>query len=110
MATTGKRYNKDLTTKQIAAIVRAELRDEIKAGKLPGVVSASVRYSHFAGGSAIDVVLTLAPGVPSRDLVSNAVQVVVCDKLDDFNWDDSDIMSDYFATNFYRHVSVKEQA
>lgn len=109
MATTGKRYNKDLTTKQIAAIVRAELRDEIKAGKLPGVASASVRYQHFAGGSAIDVEITMVAGTPSRGDLADAARAAVCAKMDDFNWDDSDFMTDYFATNFYRHVTVKEQ-
>jgi hypothetical protein len=108
MATIGKRYNKDLNTKQVAAIVRAELRDEIKAGNLPGVASASVRYQHFAGGSSISVEVTMVAGTPSRGDLADAARASAYAKLDDFNWDDSDIMTDYFATNFYRHVTVKD--
>jgi hypothetical protein len=62
--TYGQTYDKDLTTKEIAARVRAQLRRDTgdKASPLHGW-AVKVRYKGFTGGTSIDVYLVAPAGV-----------------------------------------------
>lgn len=53
----GSNYDSKLSTKEIAALIRAEIKRRVKANELPEW-KYSVRYRSFAGGTAIDVVAT----------------------------------------------------
>jgi hypothetical protein len=52
--TYGKSYDKAKTTKEIAALVRGQIKAEVKAGRLPNA-KYSVRYSAYSMGRSIDV-------------------------------------------------------
>lgn len=51
----GDRYDRSLSTTEIAKLIRANVRALVKAGKLPTDWKYSVRTDYFAGGSAIRV-------------------------------------------------------
>lgn len=52
--TYGKSYDKTKTTKEIAALVRTQIKADVKAGRLPDA-KYSVRYSAYSMGRSIDV-------------------------------------------------------
>lgn len=51
----GELYDGSLTTVQIAAKIRAEVKRRVKAGELPADWKYSIRSDSFAGGSAIRI-------------------------------------------------------
>src|SRR6266571_4510193 len=54
----GTKYDTKLTTTQIAALVRAEIKaaqKELAPGGFPRGLKFSVRSSYFSGGSSIDI-------------------------------------------------------
>jgi hypothetical protein len=121
----GKKYNRDLSTPQIAAAFRVDVKDAIKAGVLPAGLKLSVKSSRFAGGSSIRVTIKACPSVtilnvenvnadradggtyPSRPRYT-AEAIALRDALDGmlkaYNYDGSDTMTDYFHVNFYDNV------
>jgi hypothetical protein len=115
----GKKYNSDLSTKEIAALFRAEVKDLVKKGELPKGLKLSVRYEHFAGGTSISVKIKEAPfGIRNPEaVISESKGNYACKKeyftadalalvkkleglLNAYNFDDSDSMTDYFHVNF----------
>lgn len=143
----GSRYDGKLSTKEIAARVRAEIKALVKAGSLPPDWKFYVRYRGFAGGTSIDVTAQspvatylCAPGwvsagpnerhldLPikgewksciirandqwhvSRDDAEAPgvawVRTLLDGLLRSYNYDGSDIQTDYFNVNFYGHVAV----
>lgn len=117
----GTRYDKNLTAKQIAAIVRKEIHQEIKSGFLPAGLKVSVRLRHR---HAINISITAWPGNPispawalrhARDGLracttspytpqASAVLAHLRAKAEAFNFDGSNIISDYCDVKFFLSV------
>lgn len=119
----GVRYDRDLSTKEIAARVREYGKNQWPQYKF------SIRTEYFAGGSAIHLALVSGPEAAflegteenekgyitihrNFDRIEGMTEIVkhvindMNDFMDSYNYDDSDSMIDYFSTNFYTHVSV----
>ena len=113
----GSKYEetKDLDKAVLAKLIRADLK-----AKFPGI-KLSVRLSRFAGGSSIDVVIQSMPAgmyVRNHDnrhpvtgmhqwMTDEAIEFTkavrsVCDA---YNFDNSEIETDYFNVRFYCDVS-----
>jgi hypothetical protein len=98
---TGNKYEetKNLTTTQIAALVRRELR---AAQKTRGF-RCSVKTDHFSGGSAIRVRLDFPE---DADRVNAATTIQWAREiLDQYNRQDVDLLTDYFDVRFYGTVT-----
>lgn len=131
--TYGSKYDKNLNTTQIAALVRGQVKAAVKSGELPAG-KYSIRTSHFAGGSSIHVKISdlkgdifepeylrdgdkylMGPSIEDESgwhrphrfklWVVAAVKRVEA-MLADYNHDGSDIMTDYFDVKFYATVDV----
>lgn len=124
----GNKYDKDLDTAEIAKRVRMDIKAAIVSGDLPKGLKTSVRMDRFAGGSSIDVRVTQVPNGftisnPERirwDLehpyasstrvlpLYTAEALALVDKLktllNAYNYDGSDMMTDYFNVRFYGDV------
>jgi hypothetical protein len=124
----GRKYDKNLSTTEIAKRFREDLKAAIKAGTLPKGLKCSVRTKYFAGGSSIDVDVTALPAgfrlfdteflTHHRDRPSEfysgerrtpeakALLAALEKMLQAYNYDGSDIMTDYFNVNFYGHAGL----
>lgn len=129
----GKLYDEKHTTKAIAEIVRRTVRLEMRMGALPAG-KWSVTSERFAGGSSITIAFAPAPAedecfarayynrerivqdaerphdhsaIPFRSAFGAALDRKLEQLLADFNYDGSDISTDYFDVNFYAHVEVR---
>lgn len=115
----GSKYDRNLTTTQIAKLLREGIKDAIKKGRLPKG-KYSVRTEYFSMGSSIDVTIKdieipfLNPervlhGEGRHDEPRRSIYSVegaqVLDTLKSLAWqwnhDGSDTMTDYFDVNFY---------
>lgn len=126
----GSKYNSDLSTTEIAKLIREEIKALRKAGKLP-TGKYSVRSQYFSGGSSIDVrvrdldMLIWNPDAlitqeitypnqpwnwrgnvtePQYNKWAQDVLDTLNGLMDAYNHDRSDIMTDYFDVNFYGHA------
>lgn len=131
--TVGTKYEetKQLDIKEVAKLIRADIKKEF-----PGI-KASVKIERFSMGQAINVVVKesaeplknpLYDGVfdwkirtgqitswPSednvkRDSITEEGQHVakgVKDIVESYNFDDSDMMTDYSHVRFYSHVRIE---
>ncbi len=118
----GPKYNRDLTTAQIAALVRGEIKAAQKAGTIAKGVKVSVRSDSFSGGSAIRISVTACsfpvmdreylaaekadPHGSHRDVErytteASALLAMISGMAAAYNFDKSDAQSDYFHVNFY---------
>jgi hypothetical protein len=115
----GSKYDKSLSRKEIAVRVRADLKEAVKAGELPaakysvriesGSVNVTVSGLPF---EVLDEKRVLAdhdqPNVFSgRNWISDqalALQNKIEALVGAYNFDGSDIQSDYFHVNFYSTV------
>lgn len=123
MKTTGTKYDSTRDIKEIAKLVRQDIKAAVKAGDLPKL-KASVRISRYSMGQSLDVEIKevdcpvanpdrvaddlLGVHPPNHKLctdeayaVKDKVQVLV----DEYNYDNSDSMTDYFDVNFYCRVN-----
>jgi hypothetical protein len=123
----GSKYQARLDVAEIAKRLRLELKAAIKDGSLPKA-TYSVRIRRFAGGRSIDVciddvpfaihnaerlkhdVLTPYDYLPDRLLPRYSPEAVdllkkVKARVDAYNFDGSDIQTDYFHVNFYGNVN-----
>jgi hypothetical protein len=129
----GTKYDKNLNTTQIAAMVRGEVKAAVKAGELPAG-KYSIRSSYYSGGSSIRVSISglsgnvfdpeylergdaylMGPSVhdetgwhrPHRyqAWVLAAVKKVEA-MLWAYNHDGSDSQTDHFDVKFYGSVDV----
>lgn len=57
----GAKYDRNITSKDVAARVRADIKAAIQKGDLPTGLKVSVRYASFAGGSSVDARITAWP-------------------------------------------------
>jgi len=129
-ATTGSKYDRSLSAVQIAKGVRADIKDAITAGDLPGKdagLTYSVRSEYFSGGQAVRIAVggpdgdawayrpvteddsnRLLSGGRARTLTDQAQQIgVLLHKLGRaYVYDDTDIQSDYFHTSCYVSASL----
>lgn len=117
----GSRYDNNLSTKDVAAMVREYVKMQWPQYKF------SIRTQYYSGGSAIHLTLVSGPEKAfkdgatrtyistmrnvegfEKDLTEIVFHVMsdVCDFMQSYNYDDSDGMIDYFDTNFYSHVYV----
>jgi len=115
----GQNYNPRLTTKEIAGLIRKQLKKEFPECKF------SVRYKSFSGGSEINVslmaakfkVFNIGTGYlqvnhywldKQKELTPEAVKVLkrVTKIVNSYNYDDSDPQIDYFNTNFYFMLEI----
>lgn len=124
----GSRYDRNLSTKDIAALVREYCKSHWNQWRF------SVRSHYYSGGSDIRIELKGGPipcgtrsdddfdrrwGVQTSyryhdhdDRIDPMAEVVMKDVVEycqSFNYDDSDGMIDYFDTNFYLHENVAGQ-
>lgn len=121
----GRKYERDFDITEIAKRVRKDIKAAVKIGGLPKGLKASVRTSRYSGGRSLRVAITVAPGVtinnPERvefdrdnphshtaiPILSTRAQVTV-DTIEAivaaYNYDGSDIQTDYFNVNFYGSV------
>lgn len=124
----GSKYDSKLSTKEIAAKIRQDIKAAIKAGQLPQGLKVSVRYDHFSGGTSIDCRVTAWPvgfgwinpewvmltkDDPCRyHAVARYTEQAkaVIDHLksihDAYNHDGSDSMIDHFDVKYYGGVDV----
>lgn len=118
---TGDRYDADnpYDIVAIAKTVRSELAAERKAGDrhsfwtLAPDAKVSIRTNRYAGGRSIDATITLDPYHRHDGVWAPYVEALRWDlesRLDAFRRTrDSNQPDDYYATNFYRHVTVTER-
>ncbi|MFH8805282.1 hypothetical protein ACH4F6_38035 [Streptomyces sp. NPDC017936] len=135
--TYGAKYDRNLSTVQIAALVRAQIKLARKLAKqsagedgavklpdpigdAPAEIKFSVRSERFAGGSSIDISILNEPkgwaweireqhGYP-MEMATPAMRALVDELaglLRAYNYDGSDITTDYFDVNFYGSVYAK---
>lgn len=125
---------RDLDIKDVASMIRADVKQAIKTGALPGGLKTSVKIERFSGGQALNIAVKYLDGSifnPNwvkatknfAEFFSDEVHEVqrqegrysaelqeVKKKLqeigDAYNRDNSDSMSDYFDKRFYLHVGV----
>lgn len=125
--TEGSKYDRNLSTTEIAKLIRADIKTAIKAGQLPKGIKVGVRSRYFAGGSSIDLTITAFPGPVLNPALIYSLELSVFEErqrphyslpvrkalatldglMDAYNYDASDSQFDHFDVNFYGHVSVR---
>ena len=123
---TGNKYEatRNLTVKEIAKLIRKDVKENIQSGLLPKI-KVSVTTESFAGGSVINLRVKKAPFNPfNEDYVKSHIENPygtrhgierftqeakdVLHKLEDivnqYNYDNSDLMTDYFERGFYESI------
>lgn len=126
----GAKYDSNLSRKQIAVLVRGEIKAAIKSGAIPAGTKVSVT---IGGYKSVDIRIKAFPGpVESPAFVLarrgfnlwphdppfiskggtdryapafGAVVDLIEAMLTAYNRDNSDSQTDYFDTNFYSHVT-----
>jgi hypothetical protein len=123
MNITGRKYDAKLSTKEIAAAFRADVKQAQKDGEIPKDLKLSVRIRTYAGGASIDVVIKQAPEglaimnpeyvlqdkrdfrpTPRHTDAARALLERLKGMLNAYNYDNSDAMVDHFDVRFYGHV------
>lgn len=124
---------KHLDIKDIAIKVRKHLKDAISSGDLPSQMKCSVKISRYSGGRSLDVTITYLPHdfkflsdgyaswkkqFPSSndyqrfsaDMMKSEEHKNLIKKVDEirnyYNYDRSDVMSDYFEVNYYGSTDI----
>lgn len=125
---TGAKYEFSLDIAEIARRVRKDLKAAQVAGELPADATFAVRISRFSGGQSLDVTLTGMPDswiynspglepnyaeyVPAHGGYTDEAQAAMRTAqaiVFAYNYDGSDIQSDYFNVNFYSHVKIQNE-
>lgn len=115
----GARYNSKLSIKEVAARVKYYAKQRWPKFKF------SVRTQYYSGGASIHLTLLSGPVtaiIGDREYIStcgdlkgyeneisNEVYNVVndvCDYMRSYNYDNSDVMTDYFSVNFYTDINI----
>lgn len=123
----GSKYDGTLNVRVIAKMVRADIKTATGTipHLLPKGLKAAVKIRRYSMGQSIDVTIKVAPGVtvlnPTR-LAEEIAAPHVCSRLpihtdearaildavkvivEAYNFDGSDIQTDYFHVNFYSDV------
>lgn len=121
--TYGSKYQDGLDIKEIAKLVRTEIRKAVKSGVLPKL-KASVKISRYSGGRSLSVNIkecsfkVLDPAYlkfcrvhPHESYGKSRFSETASDVLaqvnaiaESYNYDGSDTMTDYFNVNYYTNV------
>jgi hypothetical protein len=119
-----------LSAAEIAKLVRADIKAAVKSGELPKA-KYSVRKESYAGGRSINVSISCIEkpgfryynperlradverphehcGIPYRSEEAQALIDQVEKLVNAYNFDGSDIMTDYFHVNFYASVEISD--
>jgi hypothetical protein len=123
---------KSLSTTEIAKLIRKDIKEAKKAGKLPKKLKVSVRTRNYSGGSSIDVQVKSSPvDILNRERLRYEAEhpherpmsaddpefpiyteegEAIMDLLKGFhavyNRDNSDTMTDYFDVRYYGSVGL----
>lgn len=122
----GEKFDHGLPITEIASRVRSSIKAAVKAGNVPAF-KYSVRVSKYSGGQSLRISIEIPPGTeyrsaewldrnakagtwhvakPYREDVQKAYDF--CEsEFRAYNFDGSDIQSDYFHVNYYGGVSVQ---
>ena len=123
--TIGSKYSRDLDVKDIAKLVRADIKAAIKAGKLPKGIKCSVTIDRYSMGQSLRVNVQACPGIvlsTARIAFEMTNPHAYCDIgrfsahgtrvldaitaiVEAYNYDNSDTITDYHCNNF--HTSVE---
>lgn len=125
----GAKYDKNISSKEVAARVRNDIKAAIKTGELPEGLKVSVRYEGFSGGTSVRASITAWP----KDFLWLNPQWVIANKenpdryqdrtprytkkgqkvidtvesiRDAYNHDGSDSMTDHFDVKYYGSTDV----
>jgi antirestriction protein len=118
-----------VTGSEITKMMRADIKDAIKAGKLPGITrNYSVTVDNYSGGRSIRIEARdlsdmwtkcsdshcnhwpCERGNERADVLTaegQRVQAVLKDIHSSYNYDASDSQVDYFNVNFYGDASIE---
>lgn len=125
--TIGAKYDDTLDIRDIARLVRSDIKVAKKDGSFPGDAKVSVTISRYSMGQSLNVHVTL-PDRPARvpaddprarpyQGVGYAPETLYTIEAEDiiaavnrivaqYNYDNSDTQTDCFDVNFYSHVTV----
>jgi hypothetical protein len=128
--TEGSKYQatRDLDIAEIAKLVRKDIKAAQALGLLPAEATFAVRIDRFSGGQSLDVTLTgmpdtwtyVSPGlepdyanyVPAHGGYTDEAEAAIKTLRSivfTYNYDGSDIQSDYFNVRFYGHVKIQDE-
>ncbi len=124
----GSKHDSSLNITEIAKRVRADIKAAIKSDELPAGLKCSVRISRYSMGQSLTVSVKAAPGIELINpafIAAKAADGVnwPCDihqtsdearaLLEDlraivaaYNYDGSDMMTDYYHVNFSGSVDI----
>jgi len=126
----GSKYNetKNLSTTEIAKLIRADIKAAKADGSIPKFCKVSVNTEYFANGSSIDVRLKTWEGemvnielareiYPNRPCNMKDILVMKLAKTlstlqaihDSYNQDSSESMVDYFCVNYYGYADLDSE-
>lgn len=128
--TQGSKYQatRDLDIAEIAKLVRKDLKAAQAAGELPADAALSVTIDRYSGGQSLGVVVSGMPDtwtynqpglepdyaeyVPAHGGMTDEATAVLR-KIEGlvfaYNYDGSDIQSDYFNVRFYSSVKIRDE-
>lgn len=123
----GTKHRSDLSGTQITAAIRADLKAAVAAGELPKA-KFSVRLERYAGGKSITITAAafdfdlfdprylrheietkgheFYPARQRYSLEWQAMRDTLTKIGNAYNFDGSDIQTDYFYVNYYLHVDI----
>jgi hypothetical protein len=103
--TYGSKHDGALSTTEIAARFRADVKTATKAGDLPKGMKLSVKTSYYSMGSSINVRIKSLPAridlTEAKHLESKLEMM-----LEAYNHDGSDSQCDHFDVKFYGHIDI----
>lgn len=122
----GEKYDREAAYRpaaEIAKDIRRDLKQAVAEGRLPGAPTKySVRVDNYSMGRSIDVEIQEWPGVVERTETfedghtcrrytdeAQEVMKVVQQIRQAYNYDRSDVMTDYFDVNFYGSVTFESE-
>lgn len=127
---TGSRYleTRDLDIADIAKLVRKDLRDAQKGGLFPAEMTFTVRIDRYSGGQSLNVTLAgmpdtwtyVSPGlepnyaeyVPANGGYTDEARAALelAEKIRNmYNFDRSDVQTDYFNVRFYGSTKIQDE-
>ena len=116
----GSKYHatEGMDVAELAKLVRADIRTAIKNGELPRTArDYSVTIQRYSGGRSLNVTMKDADHlrvwtwtgygwVYGLTDEGKRIESVLTEIVQSYNYDDSDIMTDYFHVRFYSHVKI----
>lgn len=105
----GSKYEetKDLDIKDLAKLVRTEIKDKVKQGDFPQA-KYSVRISRYNFGQSMHVDVTMPYTYKRRKpKAEDELQGSIDDILKQYNYDAGDAMMDYHDSNFIGLINIR---